>query len=231
MTGNYSKLYICLIIVFICSLSKHDPSIYLAWLNMTFLCLIFFTIFGIFFKSQFLKSVWSKLILDDSKLELENLHPIRTDFLKVTSQFPLKEQLLKIARAKLHPSNTTLQVVNIALGILDLLNETLCLNEILVKFTLSSFLFSKIICFFVSLKLTNYFCLLAPPILSHIHLPFFLYQMKEYFSTSATDKNQPLSLICLTLLHEVVNLLKLLSFHVVNSRYNDNGSHLCLWKL
>ena len=155
MTGNYSKLYICLIIVFICSLSKHDPSIYLAWLNMTFLCLIFFIIFGIFFKSQFLKSVWSKLISDDSKLELENLHPIRTDFLKVTSQFPLKEQLLNIARAKLHPSNTTLQVVNIALGILDLLNETLCLNEILVKFTLSSFLFSKIIYFFVSLKLTK----------------------------------------------------------------------------
>ena len=153
MIRNYSKLNICLIIVLICALSKHVPLIYLAWLNMTFFILIFFMIFAIFFESQFLKSVWSKL-------ELVKLHPIRYDFLKVTSQFSLMEQLLNIAAAKLHLSSTTfiepanLQLINIALSMLHLLNETLCLNEILVKLKLSNFLFSKIISFFVSL-----FCL------------------------------------------------------------------------
>ena len=111
---------------------------------------------------SFSKSVWSKLILDASKRELEKLHPIRSDFLKVTSHFLLKEQLLNIAPAKLHLSKTNfieptnLQLVNIALSILHLLNETLCLNEILVKFKLSSFLFSKIICFLSHLNLQNH---------------------------------------------------------------------------
>ena len=77
----------------------------------------------------------------------------KTWLLKVTSQFSLKRQLLNIVAAKLHLSSTTfieptnLQLINIALSILHLLNEILCLNEILVKLKLSNFLFSKIIFF------------------------------------------------------------------------------------
>ena len=160
---NYTKLYICFTMVLICSLSKHAPSIYFAWLNVTFFPLIFFMISGILVMSQFLKSVWLKLILAASKLELQKLLPIRSDFLNVTSQLPLNEQQSNEAPAKLQFSKTTfieptnVQLVNTTLSMLHLLNETLCLNETPVKLKLSSFLFSKITSFFVSPEFTKSF--------------------------------------------------------------------------
>ena len=135
--------------ILICSLSKHAPSIYLAWLNVTFFSLIFLMISGIFVMLQFLKSVWLKLILAASKLQLQKLLPIRSDFQNVTSQLPLNEQQSNEAPAKLHFSKTTfieptnVQLVNTTLSMLHLLKKTLCLNETPVKLKLSSFFISK----------------------------------------------------------------------------------------